>query len=104
MCFVPPEVRHRPEFVKLAYCGGEGGPREGCERFERLERFELVSPADIKGDLHVHTSWSDGAGSIEEMTQKARSLGYSYLAVTDHATEIKLIRGLTAEQIGRAHV
>jgi DNA polymerase (family 10) len=94
MCFVPPEARHRPELIGLAYLeGGEGEPQEGCER------FDFVSTGDIKGDLHVHTSWSDGVAGIEDMVQKARSLGYSYLAITDHATDLKLIRGLTPERL-----
>jgi DNA polymerase (family 10) len=80
MRFVPPEVRHRPESVER-------------------DRLDLVSPGDVKGDLHVHTSWSDGTGSVEDMVQKARSLGYCYIAVTDHATEIKLIRSMTPERL-----
>jgi len=45
----------------------------------------LVGPDDIKGDLHCHTTLSDGHNSLEEMAEAARSRGYSYLAVTDHS-------------------
>jgi DNA polymerase (family 10) len=81
---VPPEVRHRGEMARLA-----------AER--SLPR--LVEPADAKGDLHVHTSWSDGTASVEEMVRKALSLGYSYISITDHATEIKMLRSLSAERL-----
>jgi len=54
----------------------------------------LVELPDICGDLHVHTNWSDGANSIEEMVQGARELGYTYLAITDHSPNLKIARGL----------
>jgi len=54
----------------------------------------LVELPDIRGDLHVHTNWSDGVNSIEEMVLRARELGYTYLAVTDHSPNLKIARGL----------
>src|SRR5205814_7669035 len=46
---------------------------------------DLVSPGDRKGDLHCHTTASDGTASIEEMATAARDAGYAYLAITDHS-------------------
>jgi DNA polymerase (family X) len=43
----------------------------------------LVEPADIRGDLHCHTTWSDGKASVEEMARAARERGHDYLAICD---------------------
>jgi DNA polymerase (family 10) len=88
--YLPPELRHRAEFVEAAF---SAAPRSRDPRIENL-----VSSGDLAGDLHIHTSWSDGTAGIEAMVQSARALGYRCLAVTDHATEIKMIRSLTPER------
>jgi DNA polymerase (family 10) len=49
---------------------------------------QLVSVADLKGDLHCHTTASDGTASIEEMAEAARAAGYEYLAITDHSASM----------------
>ncbi|CAJ0703029.1 DNA polymerase/3'-5' exonuclease PolX [Ralstonia wenshanensis] len=59
----------------------------------------LVEQSDIKGDLHVHTSASDGTAGLEAMAAQARLLGYQYLAVTDHSPRIGITHGLTAERL-----
>ena len=59
----------------------------------------LVEQSDIKGDLHTHTSASDGTASLEAMAAQARLLGYQYLAVTDHSPRIGITHGLTAERL-----
>lgn len=58
----------------------------------RLPR--LVASGEIRGDLHVHTEWSDGSASIEEMAEKARRLGLEYIAVCDHSKSLGIARGL----------
>ena len=55
----------------------------------------LVNQSEIKGDLHIHTDWTDGAHSLEQMVEQARSMGYSYIAVTDHSQSLKISRGWT---------
>ena len=55
--------------------------------------------AMIKGDLHVHSTWSDGGSPLEEMMITARSLGYDYCAITDHSPRLTVARGLTAERL-----
>ena len=53
----------------------------------------------MKGDLHMHTTWSDGAHSIEEMVEACRKKGYQYMAITDHSQYLKVANGLTAERL-----
>ncbi len=59
----------------------------------------LVELSDIQGDLHVHTNWSDGVSSIEDIALRAREMGYSYIAVTDHSPNLKIARGLPPEKL-----
>ncbi|MDV2686868.1 PHP domain-containing protein, partial [Alkalihalophilus lindianensis] len=56
-----------------------------------------------KADLHMHTTWSDGAHSIEEMVEACRSRGYRYMAITDHSQYLKVANGLTAERLLKQH-
>ncbi len=81
---IPPEVRHREEFVSKA---------------EAYHSIHLVDPQDLKGDLHTHTVWSDGVGSVEAMVVRGIAMGYSYMAITDHATFMKMIGGITPDNI-----
>ena len=60
---------------------------------------DLVGYDAIRGDLHVHTRWSEGAHSIEEMADAARALGYEYIAVCDHAETLHVARGLSPERL-----
>lgn len=55
---------------------------------------KLVSEDEIRGDLHVHTKWSDGTATIEEMAQAAREKGWEYLAICDHSKSLGIARGL----------
>ncbi|MGP9042629.1 DNA polymerase/3'-5' exonuclease PolX [Cytobacillus kochii] len=59
----------------------------------------LIENEDIKGDLHMHTTWSDGANSIEEMIAACRTKGYRYMAITDHSQYLKVANGLTKERL-----
>lgn len=55
--------------------------------------------SSIKGDLHVHSIWSDGIGSIEDLVSHARSLGYEYIAITDHSPSVGIAGGLSEERL-----
>lgn len=58
----------------------------------------LVTLDDIRGDLQMHSTWSDGKVSLEEMTIACRDLGYAYIAVTDHSQAMAMVQGLTPER------
>ena len=60
---------------------------------------DLIEPADYRGDLHTHTTASDGTASILEMAETAKALGYAYLAVTDHSKSQIQARGLDAGRL-----
>jgi DNA polymerase (family 10) len=70
MQYIPPELRENRGELEAA--------RDG-----RLPK--LIEQADIRGDLHMHTTLSDGHASVEEMAEAARELGYEYIAITDHS-------------------
>ena len=59
----------------------------------------LITRADIRGDLHAHTTASDGANTIEEMARAAKALGYEYLAITDHSKALAMTNGLSVERL-----
>ncbi|TDQ39174.1 DNA polymerase/3'-5' exonuclease PolX [Aureibacillus halotolerans] len=76
--------------------------REGKKEFtHQNELSTLVRLEDIQGDLHMHTTWSDGAYSVKEMALAAKEKGYSYIVITDHSKYLRVARGLTVEQIRR---
>lgn len=82
--FIPPEVRE---------ASGE------IDAFKGI--VPLIEEADIKGDLHMHTTWSDGALSVEEMVNLARGIGYEYISITDHSKYLKVANGLTEDRLRR---
>jgi DNA polymerase (family X) len=86
--FIPPELRENQGEIEAA--------EEG-----RLPK--LIEMADLRGDLHVHSTATDGNASLEELAAAARELGYQYLAITDHSKALAMARGLDearlAEQV-----
>ncbi|HEY3543739.1 MAG TPA: PHP domain-containing protein [Gaiellaceae bacterium] len=61
----------------------------------------LVEVADIRGDLHAHTTWSDGKSSVAEMAAAAIERGYEYLAICDHTPNVRVVPGLDADALRR---
>ncbi len=61
----------------------------------------LVERADIKGDFHVHSNYSDGADDIKTMALAARQMGYEYIAISDHSRSLKVARGLDEDTLFR---
>ncbi|MGH3077179.1 MAG: PHP domain-containing protein [Gaiellaceae bacterium] len=61
----------------------------------------LVELADVRGDLHCHTTWSDGRASVLEMGEAARQRGYEYLAICDHSPNVGVVHGLNADELER---
>lgn len=60
---------------------------------------ELIGYHDIKGDLQMHTTWSDGANTIEDMAKAAQQLGYEYICITDHAVQPSIANPLNAKRL-----
>jgi DNA polymerase (family 10) len=84
LAYVPPELREDRGEVEKAAAG-------------KLPK--LIEVIDIRGDLHTHTTASDGQNSIEEMAEAARARGYAVLAITDHSKSQVIANGLTAERL-----
>jgi DNA polymerase (family X) len=76
-------------------------PPELREEPFRGEPPALVELADVRGDLHCHTTWSDGRASVEEMGRAAIERGYDYLAICDHTPAVGAVSGLTADDVRR---
>jgi DNA polymerase (family 10) len=60
---------------------------------------KLVEESEIKGDLHIHSKWSDGTASIEEIAKAAQKRGYQYVAICDHSKSLKIARGLDESRL-----
>ena len=84
--WIPPELREDAGEIEAALEG-------------RLPR--LIDEGDIRGDLHVHSRWSDGINRCEELAQAAEVRGYAYLAVTDHSPSLRIAHGLDAERLDK---
>ena len=82
--------------LELPWC-----PPELREEPFRGEPPALVELAQIHGDLHCHTTWSDGRASVEEMARAALERGYEYLAICDHTPAVGAVQGLTADDVRR---
>ncbi len=79
--------------------------RTGTVEFDKTEDIQkLVRLEDIKADLHMHTTWSDGAYSVAEMGQALLARGYQYSVITDHSQFLKVANGLTPERIEKQRV
>ena len=83
---IPAEIRNGDEEVAAAIRG---------------ELPTLVARGDIRGDLHMHSTWSDGRDTVAAMVQGCRALGYEYMAMTDHSPHSAAVRNLTADGVTR---
>jgi DNA polymerase (family 10) len=78
--------------------------REARREFDWADSGELphlVEPEAIRGDLHTHSTWSDGAGTIEEIAEAARKRGLKYIAITDHSKRLTIANGLDSTRLRR---
>ena len=84
LSWVPPELREGDGEIEAARNG---------------ELPELVTRADVRGDTHTHSNWTDGVDSIEVMARAARDRGLEYIVLTDHSPSLGITRGLTPERV-----
>jgi DNA polymerase (family X) len=82
--YIPPELREDTGEIEAA---------------ERGELPDLIEISDVRGDLHVHTNWSDGKGTVESMAEAAIELGYEYLVFCDHSQSLKVANGLSPDRL-----
>ena len=86
LAYIPPELREDRGEIALAKAN---------------QLPHLVTSADIRGDLHVHSDWTDGTASIEAMAVAARTRGYAYIALTDHSRRVAMAHGLDPARLSR---
>jgi len=84
LSFIPPELRENRGEIETA-----------------LEKKlpKLVDYKDIKGDLHVHSNYSDGVEKIEDIAKKAKKMGYEYVGIADHSQSLRIARGLSENRV-----
>lgn len=82
--YIPPEIREGSGEIEAAKKGGLP---------------ELIELSDIRGDLQMHSKYSDGGNTIEEMAEAAKKLGYEYIAITDHTQSTRIAGGQTEKEI-----
>ena len=83
--FIPPELR------------------AGRQEFE-ADLNMLIQEKDIQADVHMHTTWSDGTLSVDELVDACAARGYSWMAITDHSKYMKFVNGLTEERLRKQRV
>jgi DNA polymerase (family 10) len=86
LAFIPPELREDRGEIALAAAN-------------QLPR--LVTREDIRGDLHVHSDWTDGTAPIAVMAEAAQARGYAYIALTDHSRRVAMAHGLDPARLSR---
>jgi DNA polymerase (family X) len=84
--FIPPELREDRGEIPAA---------------EKGQLPKLIELSDIRGDLQMHTQATDGKNTIEEMAQKAKKLGYAYIAITDHSKAVRVAGGLDEKALAK---
>lgn len=84
LAFIPPEVRKGKDEI---------------ERARAFQTIDLIEVNAIKADLHMHSTWSDGAYTIEEMAEASIRKGYDYIVITDHSKSLRVAGGLTEDRL-----
>lgn len=82
---IPPELREGQDEIKKAQ--------------EGTLALDLMTIADLRGDLHTHSIWSDGSNTVEEMARAGAQRGYRYMLMSDHSKSLGMVRGLTEEKL-----
>ena len=84
LSFIVPELRGNADSIEAALA-------------DKLPT--LIEEGDLRCDLHLHTNWSDGRGTLRQMVEAAASLGHEYIAITDHSKSSRVANGLTPERL-----
>ena len=84
LSWIPPEIREAQGEIELAQRGA-------------LPR--LIELSDVRGDLHMHSTWSDGDDTAEAMAQAAKARGYEYIAITDHSRSLRFAGGVSVDDL-----
>ena len=93
--WIPPEMRENRGEIKIAKI-----EKKGIEKEDKVRLSQLIAYDDLKGDLQVHSNYTDGTMSIEEMALNARDrFGLSYIAISDHTKSLRLTNGLDEKQL-----
>ncbi|MHA1860544.1 MAG: DNA polymerase/3'-5' exonuclease PolX [Candidatus Asgardarchaeia archaeon] len=82
--YIEPELRENRGEIELAQQG----------KLPKIVKYE-----EVKGDFHIHSTWSDGTASIEEIARKAQEMGYEFVGIADHSASLKVAYGLSEEKI-----
>ncbi len=91
LAYIPPELREDRGEVEKALELGPG----------RVVMPDLIRLSDLRGDLQMHTTWSDGASDVMGMARAAIALGYEYILITDHTAGLGVVNGLTLFRFSR---
>lgn len=75
--------------------------RGEIEAAQKKSLPKLIQESEIKGDLHVHSKWSDGTSSIEEIAKSAQKRGYQYVAICDHSQSLRIAHGLDESRLNK---
>ena len=86
LSYIEPELRENKGEIELA-------------KQDSLPK--LVKYDDVTGDFHIHSSWSDGSDSIEDIAKVAKNTGYSFVCITDHSQSLKIANGLPEEKVDK---
>lgn len=86
LAYIPPEMREDRGEITLAKAGALP---------------KLITVADVRGDLHVHSDWTDGTAPIADMAKAAQARGYEYMALTDHSRQQAMSHGLDPARVTR---
>src|SRR5690606_37801149 len=84
LAYIPPELRENRGEIKAA---------------AKNALPKLIEQSDLRGDLHVHTNYSEGKDTLKTMIERAEALGSEYIAITDHSRSQKIARGLEIEKL-----
>jgi DNA polymerase (family 10) len=84
LSYIPPELRENRGEIQAA---------------QKKNLPQIIAYDEIRGDLHIHTTYSDGQSSLREITAMATTLNYQYIGITDHSQSLKIARGLSVEKL-----